>query len=79
MFQQVFELGKLRVVIVIDIFPFQPHIVKQCLVVSKLLDVILIEVFALEGGILGIHLCLLVHLLLNLFLAAACLYQRIDI
>ena len=79
MLQQVFELGKLGIIIVIDIFPLQPHIVKQRLVVSQLLDVILVKVFALERGILGIRLCLLVHLLLNLLLAITSLYQRIDI
>ena len=79
MLQQVFELGKLGIIIVIDIFPLQPHIVKKRLVVSQLLDVILIEVLALEGGVLRIRLCLLVHLLLNLLLAVTSLYQRIDV
>ena len=44
-----------------------------------MLNVLLVEVFSLEGGILGVHLSLLVHLLFYLFFAVASLYQRIDI
>ena len=60
MLQQVFELGKLRVVIVINVFPLQPHLVQQLLVSTKHVNVFRFKVITLKDCILGVRLCLLV-------------------
>ena len=77
--QQVFEPGKLRVVVIVDVFPFQPHFIKQLLILVQHLDIFRTEVIALEDSILGIRLGLLVQLLFNLVVGIALLVEQVDV
>ena len=79
MLQEVFELGKLGVVIIIDTLPFQPHLIQQFLIFAKHIDIIRIKVIPCEHGIFGIILCFLVQLLLDFIIRVAQIVELVDV
>ena len=79
MLQQVFKLGKLRVIVIVDAFPFQPHLIQQFLILAEHIDIFRLEVIPLENSVLWIVFGLLVQFLLDFVIRQAIFIHLVDV